>query len=85
MVEMSKILEQVADVVRESGRVTGEIPESSDLYAEVGVESVNSIAILLALEEKFAITIDDTEFVKARPSLQTSVSKLPREHAIAIN
>lgn len=66
MVEMSKILEQVADVVRESGRVTGEIPESSDLYAEVGVESVNSIAILLALEEKFAITIDDTEFVKAR-------------------
>lgn len=66
MIEMKKIFEQVADVVRESGRVAGEIPESSDLYAEVGVESVNSIAILLALEEKFAITIDDKEFVKAR-------------------
>lgn len=66
MIDNQKIFQEIASIVRESGRVSGEIPEYSDLYAEVGVESVNSIAILIALEEKFQLAIDDAKFTKAR-------------------
>lgn len=66
MVEMQELSEQIAAVVREFGKVEGDIAPESDLYSEVGVESVNSIAILFGLEERFSCTIDDNEFIQAR-------------------
>jgi len=53
-------------ILHESGRLTGTIPPHEDLFTELGVKSANSINILLALEDAFGITIDDTKFVKAR-------------------
>ena len=41
-----------------------------DLYSDLGVESVNAIQILLTLEENFAISIDDNDFIKARSAQQ---------------
>ncbi len=63
---MSELFSNVASVIREVGEVNGEIPAEVDIYADLGIESVNSIGILFALEEKFGISIDDTKFVKAR-------------------
>jgi acyl carrier protein len=57
---------EIVAVIRDVGNLNGDIPPEKDLYAELGVESVNSIHILLALEERFAISIDDTLFVQAR-------------------
>ena len=66
MVDDQTIKQCVSEIVRDVGRLVGEMPDDSDLYAELGVESVNAIAILLALEERFAIAIDDNKFVRAR-------------------
>lgn len=66
MVEDQTIKQCVNEIVRDVGRLAGQIPDDSDLYAELGVESVNAIAILLALEERFATAIDDNKFVRAR-------------------
>lgn len=66
MVDDQTIKQCVSEIVRDVGRLAGDIPDDSDLYAELGVASVNAIAILLALEERFATTIDDNKFVRAR-------------------
>lgn len=58
----NKITAMVASI----GKVDGEVPPDKDIYADLGVESINSIEILLALEDHFGITIDDIEFIKAR-------------------
>lgn len=59
-------MEEVISILKEVGKIEGDIPQDSDIYSELGVESVNSISILLALEEKFNLAIDDNEFIKAR-------------------
>ena len=59
-------LNEILHILKEVGKIEGEIPPESDIYAELGVESVNSISILLALEEKFSIAIDDNAFIQAR-------------------
>ena len=63
---MSAMLTNIASVIREAGEVEGEIPANVDIYTDLGVESVNAIGILFALEEKFGISIDDADFIKAR-------------------
>jgi acyl carrier protein len=60
------LVEDVASVVREVAKLNGNLEIDKDLYTELGVESVNAIGILLALEEKFGIAIDDSEFIQAR-------------------
>lgn len=69
MLDDQTIKQCVSEIVRDVGRLAGDIrdiPDEGDLYAELGVASVNAIAILLALEERFATTIDDNKFVRAR-------------------
>ena len=66
MLDDQTIKQCVSEIVRDVGRLAGDMPDDSDLYAELGVASVNAIAILLALEERFATTIDDNKFVRAR-------------------
>ena len=68
----------VIAVVREQGHVDGNLPLDADLYSEVGVESTRSILILVALEETFGMTIDDSEFVKSR-SVNSLVDLVRRE------
>lgn len=57
---------EIALMVKDIGKIDGEVPPDQDIYADLGVESVSSIEILLALEDKFGIAIDDTQFIKAR-------------------
>lgn len=56
----------VASLVKRIGKLDGEVPTDKDIYSDLGVESLNSIEILVALEEAFGLTIDDTKFIKAR-------------------
>ncbi|MDX9857812.1 MAG: phosphopantetheine-binding protein [candidate division Zixibacteria bacterium] len=60
------IQQEIVAVIRDVGNLSGDIPSDKDLYSELGVESVNSIHLLLALEDKFGVSIDDTQFVRAR-------------------
>lgn len=58
--------EAISGILREFGEIQGTIYPNKDLHTELGVKSVNFISILLALEDKFAISIEDSQFSKAR-------------------
>jgi len=60
------IIDDIIHILKDVGKIEGEILPESDIYTELGVESVNSISILLALEDKFSIAIDDNQFIQAR-------------------
>jgi len=75
---VDEIRSAVISIVREEGHVDGDLALDADLYSEVGVESTRSIAILLALEQRFGLTIDDNEFVKSR-SVKSLVDLVCRE------
>ena len=66
MTEDMDIRKSVLAIVCNFGKVAGDLPPEHDLYADLGIESVNAISILLALEEKFCIVIDDYQFSRAR-------------------
>lgn len=66
MTDMSDIRKDVAAIIQACGKLQGPIPPDKDLYADLGVESVNAISILLALEGRFQTTIDDARFIEAR-------------------
>ena len=60
------IIKSITEILQSVGKIESEILPESDIYTELGVESVNSISILLTLEEKFDIVIDDNAFIQAR-------------------
>ncbi|MHB1950592.1 MAG: acyl carrier protein [Acidiferrobacteraceae bacterium] len=62
--------EDVLAVVRQYGQLPTDPPLDRDLYAELHVESINAISILLGLEEKFSVTIEDRQFALARTARQ---------------
>lgn len=66
MPDISDIRKDVVSIVETCGKLAGPIPPDKDLYSDLGVESVNAISILLALEGRLGTTIDDTRFVEAR-------------------
>ena len=63
-VESSRL--EIILILKEIGKIEGDIPPESDIYTDLHVESVNAISILLALEEKFNISIDDNAYIQAR-------------------
>jgi acyl carrier protein len=66
MSDISDIRKDVMTIVETSGKLGRPIPPDKDLYSDLGVESVNAISILLALEGRFETAIDDTRFIEAR-------------------
>lgn len=62
--------EDVLAVVRKYGELNIDPPLDRDLYAELHVESINAISILLGLEETFSVAIDDRLFALARTARQ---------------
>lgn len=66
MTPSPRIVNEIIKIVHQVGQAREDVPTDKDLYAELGVQSVNAIAMLLALEEKFDIELDDTRFVEAR-------------------
>ncbi len=61
-----KLTDEVAQLIKSTCNLDEEIPLDKDLYSEVGIESTNALSILLMLEEKFGISIDDSQFIHAR-------------------
>jgi acyl carrier protein len=66
MTDMSDMRRDVVAIIESCGKLRGPIPPDKDLYTDLGVESVNAISILLALEGRFRTTIDDARFIEAR-------------------
>ncbi len=66
MTDVSDVRKDVLSIVQTYGKLKGPVAADRDLYSELGVESVNAISILLALETRFHTTIDDARFIEAR-------------------
>lgn len=66
MTDVSDVRRDVLSIVQTYGKLKGPIAADRDLYSELGVESVNAISILLALETRFHTPIDDARFIEAR-------------------
>jgi acyl carrier protein len=60
------LTDEIVEVVRGETGLSVEIPPDEDLYNEVGVSSVDSVKILLALETKYGIAINDRQFAESR-------------------
>lgn len=75
---MEHIRKKIVNILYREGNIEGDIPEQEDIYNDLKIESVNSINILLALEDQFEIAIDDKDFINARTlfSLNTLVERL---------
>jgi len=56
--------DEVCQVVAASAKLPPPYPEGASLYDELGLESVHALTLLLALEERFAVTLDDQKFIK---------------------
>ncbi len=66
MDDEERIRKDVLSIVQTYGKVKGIPPLDRDLYTDLGIESVNAISILLALESRFHMHIDDARFIEVR-------------------
>ena len=66
MDDEERIHKDVLSIVATYGKVRQPFGPDRDLYADLGIESVNAVSILLALESRFGLHIDDARFVEAR-------------------
>jgi len=66
MHDVNDVRTDVMAIVQTYGKLKGPISDDLDIYMDLGVESVNAISILLALETHFHTTIDDARFIEAR-------------------
>lgn len=57
---------ELVNVVRTLGHTHADLPPHQDLYAELGLRPVDGLSLLLALEDKFNVEIDDVAFTRAR-------------------
>jgi acyl carrier protein len=64
--EGQALLEEVSDLVAASAKVPPPYTGSEHLYNELGLESVQALSLLLALEERFGVTLDDQSFVQCK-------------------
>lgn len=79
MDDVVDIRREVLSIVQSYGKLKGPVPCDKDLYGDLGIESVNAISILLALEGRFNRSIDDTQFLEAR-TLDQLVSLMAASH-----
>ena len=70
---MITIDEQLRKVIAEITALPANISGSADLYADLGVASIKAIQLLMAIEERFEISVPDDQFIEA-----TSVDSLAR-------
>jgi acyl carrier protein len=68
---MKKTEAVIRDVLSATNDRSSDADASADLYAEIGLASIQAITLLADLEERFSIHIPDDDFIEAR-----SISKL---------
>ncbi len=79
------IASDIISVLQEISDCDSGLSHDADLYKDLGVKSVQSIAILIALEEKFGVSIQDQQFIEARTvrELESLISELiGKAHAV---
>lgn len=69
--ETLEIERSVRSIVAAVSSVPEDAPADADLYLELGMPSIQALALLQDLEQHFGITIPDDEFVDS-----TSITKL---------
>jgi acyl carrier protein len=55
----------VSQVVARFARVTPPYAAGAHLYRDLGIESVQVLHLLFALEAEFAVTLDDQRFIRS--------------------
>lgn len=58
MVDVNRIKQIIAD---EIGKNVEEITEEKDLVKDLGVDSLDAVEFIMAMEEEFGVTITDEE------------------------
>jgi acyl carrier protein len=56
---MSSVLERVKKVVTEQLNVEGEVKENASFIDDLGADSLDTVELVMALEEEFDIEISD--------------------------
>jgi acyl carrier protein len=59
------INEEARSVIAEITGLPTDISGNADLYSELGVASIKAIQLLIALEERFCISVPDDQFIEA--------------------
>jgi acyl carrier protein len=59
-----QLLDEVSQVVATVAPIPPPYKGGEHLYNELGLDSVQALNLLLSLEERFGVTIDDQRFVK---------------------
>jgi acyl carrier protein len=56
---------ELRTMVSEAGGISRDFDSSAHFYNELGIASVTALRLLMALEDKYSISIQDLEFVDA--------------------
>ena len=61
-----ELFEEVSGVVATVAKVQPPYTDDQHLYNDLGLESVQALNLLLSLEERFGVSLDDQHFVRCR-------------------
>ncbi|MGA8029516.1 MAG: phosphopantetheine-binding protein [Bryobacteraceae bacterium] len=76
-VENDQLKDELRSIVASIGGISPDFDSKAHLYNDLGVPSVKALHLLLALEERYGISIQDDEFVEAT-SLESLHSLMAR-------
>lgn len=65
MMETSALAPAVTEVVARFARVLPPYDRAANLYRDLGIESIQALHLLLALEAEFAVALDDQRFIRS--------------------
>jgi acyl carrier protein len=60
-------LDGVKEIITDTLKFDGEITENSDLFKDLEADSLDAVELVMAIEEKFGVTVPDEEM----PNLHT--------------
>ncbi|MBV9158310.1 MAG: acyl carrier protein [Acidobacteriaceae bacterium] len=76
--QSDQLNEELRSIVAGVGGISPDFDSKAHLYNDLGVPSVKALHLLLTLEERYGISIDDDEFVEATSldSLRALIARL---------
>jgi len=76
--DRARLERELREIVVEVGGLPPDFNPSAHLYNDLGMASVKALRLLVALEERYSVQIDDAEFVEAYSlnNLQALMSRL---------
>ena len=61
----NNLMEQLRQIVSEVSKIDPDFDSKAHFYNDLGIPSVKALHLLMTLEERFAVSIQDDQFVEA--------------------